>query len=154
MRRDLFCAFHPKRVMVPSFALRFTFPLRCAFGCPEIPIADFSDASDFIFARMAESGIASISPAPKTGVGIRKMMLELPPRPVSGSPAGRKLGWVLLQPAASLRPVITKRSCTSPSLAPLGLRLNHVSRIGPLCVLYQATMFFGPFHCATSNQGF
>ena len=28
MRRDLFCAFHPKRVMVPSFALRFTFPLR------------------------------------------------------------------------------------------------------------------------------
>src|SRR5271165_6736394 len=28
IRRDLFCAFHPKRVMVPSFALRFTFPLR------------------------------------------------------------------------------------------------------------------------------
>src|ERR1700722_1098827 len=28
MSKDLFCAFHPKRVMVPSFALRFTFPLR------------------------------------------------------------------------------------------------------------------------------
>src|SRR5271165_7517269 len=37
IRRDLFCAFHPKRVMVPSFALRFTFPLKCEFGCPEIP---------------------------------------------------------------------------------------------------------------------
>src|SRR3984893_16455700 len=32
MSRDLFCAFHPKRVMVPSFALRFAFPLRCALG--------------------------------------------------------------------------------------------------------------------------
>ena len=32
MRRDLFCAFHPKRVIVPSFALRFALPLRCAFG--------------------------------------------------------------------------------------------------------------------------
>ena len=38
----MFCAFQPKRVMVPSFALRFTFPLRWAFGCPEIPNPDFS----------------------------------------------------------------------------------------------------------------
>src|SRR6516225_4028128 len=32
MRSDLFCAFHPKRVIVPSFALRFALPLKCAFG--------------------------------------------------------------------------------------------------------------------------
>src|SRR6202521_371084 len=31
-RRDLFCAFQPKRVIVPSFALRFVLPLRCAFA--------------------------------------------------------------------------------------------------------------------------
>jgi hypothetical protein len=68
MRRDLFCAFHPKRVMVPSFALRFTFPLRCAFAWPEMPKDDFVVASDAKFARMAESEIASMSPAPKTGV--------------------------------------------------------------------------------------
>ena len=120
MRRDLFCAFHPKRVMVPSFALRFTFPLRCAFACPEIPNADFSDTLDCMFARMAESGIASMSPAPKRGVGIRKIMFAFPPWPVRGFPAGRKSGWAMLQPGASVRPVMTKRSCTSPSLAPLG----------------------------------
>src|SRR5256885_836693 len=30
--RDLFCAFHPKRVIVPSLPLRLALPLRCAFG--------------------------------------------------------------------------------------------------------------------------
>ena len=33
---------------------------------------------------------------------------------------GRKSGWAMLQPGASLRPVITKRSCTPPSAVPLG----------------------------------
>src|SRR5271163_2005410 len=98
MRRDLFWAFHPKRVMVPSFALGFTFPLRCAFAWPEIPSDDFMVASDPIFARMTESGIASMSPAPKRGVGIRKMMFRFPPWPVMGFPAGRKSGWAMLQP--------------------------------------------------------
>ena len=32
MIRDLFCAFHPKRVIVPSFALMFALPLRCALA--------------------------------------------------------------------------------------------------------------------------
>src|ERR1700683_5633607 len=99
MSRDLFCAFQPKRVMVPSFALRFTFPLRCAFACPQIPNADFDDASTFIFARMAESGIASMSPAPKTGVGIRKIIFGFPPWPESGVAGGRKSGGALLKPA-------------------------------------------------------
>ena len=92
MRRDLFCAFHPKRVMVSSLALRFTFPLRWELACPEIPSADFSDALDRMFARMAESGIDSMNPAPNTGVGMRKIILGFPPWPVSGVPVGRKSG--------------------------------------------------------------
>jgi hypothetical protein len=39
-------------------------------------------------ARIAESGMASMSPAPKTGVGIRKMMFGLPPWAVTGFPPG------------------------------------------------------------------
>src|ERR1035438_3698409 len=153
MRRDLFCAFHPKRVMVPSFALRFTFPLRCALAWPEIPKADFADASAFIFATMAESGIASMSPAPKTGVGMRKIMFAFPVCPVRGFPEGRKSNWAMLQPGASLRPVITKRSCTSPSAAPL-LFLNRASRTGPFCVMNHGSVFFAPFKVATANSGF
>jgi hypothetical protein len=107
-------------VIVPSFALRFTLPLRCALGRPEMPNPAFRDVLAFMFARIAESGIASMSPAPKTGVGIRKMMFGFPPCPVSASPAGKKSNWEMLQPAASLRPVITKIACTSPSLAPFG----------------------------------
>src|ERR1700676_1728310 len=152
-RSDLFCAFHPKRVMVPSFALRFTFPLRCAFACPEIPIADFSDALECMLARMAESGIASMSPAPNTGVGIRKMMFGFPPWPVSGIPAGRKSNWAMLQPGASVRPVITKMSCTEPSLTPL-LFLNRASRTGPFCVTNHGTVFLAPFKVATAIKGF
>src|SRR6516225_4141939 len=79
MSRDLFCAFHPKRVMVPSLALRFAFPLRIALGCPEIPRADFRVALDCMLARMVESGMASISPAPNRGVGILKLMFGFPP---------------------------------------------------------------------------
>src|SRR5215475_14515984 len=137
--------------MVPSFALRFTFPLRCAFACPEIPNADFSDALDCMFARMAESGIASMSPAPKRGVGIRKIMFEFPPWPVRGFPAGRKSGWAMLQPGASVRPVMTNRLCTSPSLTPLVLRLNRASRTGPFCVMNHGTVFFAPFKVATAE---
>jgi hypothetical protein len=44
-----------------------------------MPIADFSDALAFIFARMTESGIASMSPAPNMGVGMRKTMFGFPP---------------------------------------------------------------------------
>src|SRR6516225_12171394 len=106
LRRDLFCAFQPKRVIVPSFALRFALPLRCALAWPEMPNPAFADVLAFMFARIAESGIASMSPAPKTGVGMRKMMLGFPPWPVSALPGGKKSGWEMLQPAASLRPVM------------------------------------------------
>jgi hypothetical protein len=44
-----------------------------------MPSADFSDALEFILARMAESGMASMRPAPKRGVGVRKIMFGFPP---------------------------------------------------------------------------
>src|SRR5215469_4538423 len=153
MSSDLFCAFHPKRVIVPSLALRFTFPLRCEFGWPEIPRANFWVALACMLARITESGIASIRPAPKTGVGILKIMFGFPPWPVRGFPAGRKSNWAMLQPGASLRPVITKRVCTLPSGTPL-LFLKRASRIGPLDVMNHGTVFVAPFKWATSGRGF
>jgi len=95
-----------------------------------------------------------MSPAPKRGVGMRKIIFEFPPRPVRGFPAGRKSGWAMLQPGASVRPVTTKRLCTSPSLTPLALRLNRASRTGPFCVMNHGTVFFAPFKVATAIKGF
>ena len=60
----------------------------------------------------------------------------------------------MLQPGASVRPVMTNRSCTSPSLAPLALRLNRASRTGPFCVMNHGTVFFAPFKVATAIKGF
>jgi len=61
---------HPQRLVLrlpaeardrPSLPLRFTLPLRIEFGWPEIPIASFSGRFRVMLARIAESGIASIS---------------------------------------------------------------------------------------------
>src|SRR6267142_7227395 len=118
-----------------------------------MPNPAFRDAPAFMFARIAESEIASMSPAPKTGVGMRKMMFGFPPLPESGFPAGRKLGWAMSQPAASLRPVMTKRSCTSPSLVPFGFRLKRASRMGPFCVMNHGATFFAPLSVAIAIEG-
>src|ERR1700688_355904 len=117
-------------------------------------MVDFADAFDFMFARIAESGIDSISPAPNKGVGIRKIMFGFPPCPVTGFPGGRKFGCAMLQPGASARPVITKRLCTSPSPVPSGLFLNRASRTGPFCVMNHGTLFFAPLKVATAINGF
>src|SRR5271163_234526 len=140
--------------MVPSLALKLALPLRMALGCPEIPIADFVVASACMFARIVESGIASMRPAPKRGVGIRKMTFEFPPWPLSGFPGGPKSGWAILHPGASVRPVMTKRACTFPSFVPLGFFLNRTSRTGPLAVINQGTMFFAPLSVAIAIKGF
>lgn len=140
--------------MVPSFALMFALPLRCAFAWPEIPMLAFRDALAFMFARIAESGIASISPAPKTGVGMRKTMFGFPPCPERVFPAGRKLGWAMLHPAASLRPVMTNRSWTSPSLVPFGLRLKRASRTGPFAAINHGTTFIAPLRTEMAIKGF
>src|ERR1700736_1127035 len=70
-----------------------------------MPNPAFRDALALMLARIADSEMASMSPAPKTGVGMRKMMFGFPPWAESGFPAGRKLGWAMSQPTASLRPV-------------------------------------------------
>src|SRR5260370_12095827 len=119
-----------------------------------MPNPAFREALAFVFARIAESGIAWISPATKRGVGIRKMMFGLPPWAEIGFPAGRKLGWAMLQPAASLRPVMTKMLCTSPSLVPFGLRLKRASRTGPFGVMNHGTTFFAAFSLAIAIKGF
>ena len=119
-----------------------------------MPISAFAAALACMFARIAESGIASMSPAPNIGVGMRKMMLEFPPWPLSGFPAGRKSGWEILHPGASVRPVMTKRLCTSPSLEPLGFRLKRASRTGPFGAMNQGTTFLAPLSVATAIKGF
>src|SRR4029077_3882674 len=111
------------------------------------------DGLDRALARMAESGIASMSPAPNTGVGIRKIMFGFPPWPVSGFPAVRKSGGAMLHPGPSVLPVITNRLCTEPPLTPL-LFLNRASRTGPFCVMNHGTVFFAPFKVATTIKGF
>src|ERR1700720_1164096 len=59
----------------------------------------------------------------------------------------------MLQPVASVRPVITKRLWTSPSALPL-LFLNRASRTGPFCVMNHGTVFLAPFKVATAIKGF
>ena len=81
-------------------------------------------------------------------------MLGFPPWPLSGFPAGRKSGWAISHPGASVRPVMTKRSCTPPSLVPSGFRLKRASRTGPFGVMNQGTTFFAPLSVATWIKGF
>src|SRR6266853_608728 len=45
---------------------------RCALGCPQTPARRFAAVSARALARIAESGIASMRPAPSTGVGRRR----------------------------------------------------------------------------------
>ena len=60
----------------------------------------------------------------------------------------------MLQPGASVRPVMTKRSWTSPSLVPSGLFLKRASRMGPLAAMNQGTVFLAPLSVATAGRGF
>src|SRR5215469_8542253 len=59
----------------------------------------------------------------------------------------------MLQPGASLRPVITNRSCTLPLLTP-SLVWKRASRIGPLGAMNHGTAFFAPLSVATAIRGF
>ena len=69
MISDLFWAFQPKRVIVPSLPLRLTRPLM-----PRLLLVVEFELRLF---RMVVSEICSISPVPKVGVGIRKTTLLL-----------------------------------------------------------------------------
>ena len=70
----MFCAFHPKREMVPSLPLRFAVPeTLMRLVRPWMPRADFWLDDAARLARIVLSRICSMSPAPKTGVGTRKL---------------------------------------------------------------------------------
>src|ERR1700733_1016055 len=60
----------------------------------------------------------------------------------------------MLQPAASLRPVMTNRSCTAPSLVPLEFRLKRASRMGPAWLMNHGTTLFAPLRLAIPISGF
>src|SRR5882762_7148573 len=92
------------------------------------------------------SGIFSISPAPNVGVGMRKMMFLC-------WIAWAKFGCVILQPVASVRPVITKRSCTPPSAVPFGFLMKRASRMGPFAVMKDGTVLVAPALAAIAGSG-
>src|ERR1700681_2122444 len=120
MCSDLFCAFQPKRLIVPSLPLWLK--------VPEIPTLLLRFLVS-LFNRV-ESSRFSIIPAPKVGVGMRKMMLL-------ADRAALKLGCGRLQAPASERPETVNRSSTPPLGAlvlavPLELKKNgnRASRVG------------------------
>src|SRR5439155_18922565 len=105
-----------------------------------------------LFNRVVSS-MFSIRPAPKTGVGMRKMMLLV-------ACAWAKLGWVRLQAPASVRPVMVYRSSTPPlgELTfglPLASKKNgkRASRTGPVEVINVGTVFLAPSAVASATWG-
>src|SRR5207244_2117904 len=97
---DLFWAFHPNRAIVPSLPLLLVWPLivrAWKLGRPEIPSVRLIGALLTWLAEIAASGICSIRPAPKTGVGIRKVTLR-------AAACDSKSGCASLHPAAPARP--------------------------------------------------
>src|SRR5579862_9559540 len=91
MSTDLFWAFQPKRVMVPSLPL--------VLNTPPILRAERADAVEARFACNTESGVASTSPRPNSGVGMRKITLL-------AASAALKSGCASVHPDASERPVM------------------------------------------------
>src|SRR5439155_12438204 len=131
---DLFCAFQPKRVMVPSLPL--------VLKRPEIPSDRFCWELAAIEARSAVSVVLSTKPRPYVGVGIRNTALL-------AATAAAKLGCWMLHPPASGRPVITNSACTPPSGDPSGFRTKRTSRTGPSAVMKAGSVFLAAFATAT-----
>ena len=137
---DWFCAFQPNREILPSLPFRL--------GRPLMPRALLVDELALRLARIALSVICSISPAPKTGVGIRKTMLLL--RTCLSKSSCR-----ILHPGASACPAITKRAWTPPSRLPSLLNWNRASRIGPSRLMNEGMMLpTNPRSAGTRNKGF
>src|SRR5690349_451592 len=114
-----------------------------------MPRAALGPALAALLARIVESRIASIRPKPKVGVGMRKLRLPW-------AAAVAKSGCVMLQPGASDRPEITKRSCTPPSrtvFAGGSAYLNRTSRTGPLFVRNDGIELVAPSLVATAICG-
>src|ERR1700677_1474394 len=104
-----------------------------------------------------ESSKFSRRPAPKVGVGMRKMMLF-------ADSAAAKLGWGKLHLPASDLPETVYRSSTPPLGAfvfadPFELKKKgkRASRVGPLAVINEGIVLFDPLAiplAITSNSGF
>src|SRR5579864_6226986 len=145
MCSDLFCAFQPNRLIVPSLPLWLKAP-----DMPKLLLRLF-----FWFVNRVESSRFSISPAPKVGVGMRKMMLF-------AAWAAAKLGWGRLQLPASERPETVNRSSTPPLgllvlAEPLLLKKNgnRASRVGPVAVMKYGVASLGATALpAKANCGF
>src|SRR5579884_3058694 len=97
--------------------------------------------------------MVSIKPAPKVGVGMRKMMLPV-------ATACAKLGCARLQVPASVRPVMVNRSSTPPlglftSGFPAELKKNgkRTSRTGPVDVINEGMVFSAPSAVASVTCG-
>src|ERR1043165_4060398 len=98
MVSDLFWAFQPKRLIVPSLPLWLNAP-----AMPKL----FDDCAVWLL-RSVASSMFSISPEPNVGVGMRKMMLPVACACENDGSAR------LVQVPASTRPTMTKRSSTPP----------------------------------------
>src|SRR5215831_5288716 len=124
--------------MVPSLPDRLK--------CPEMPSDPLIVAVEAKEESNVASGVFSTNPAPKTGVGMRKMTLL-------AATAAAKSGCVMLHPGASVRPLMTKRSCTPPSGVPSGLFTNRASRTGPSAVMKDGRTLNGGFLKLTCGFG-
>ena len=89
-----------------------------------MPSVLFAEAALAALARMAQSGIISIRPAPKVGVGMRKTTFF-------AASCAAKSGCLSEHPSAPSRPVIVNNAWTPPSGLPSLLRTNRASRTGP-----------------------
>src|SRR5271166_101575 len=133
MCSDLFCAFQPNRLIVPSLPLWLKVP-----ETPKLLLRFFA-----WLVNRVESSTFSIKPAPNVGVGIRKMMLLV-------CCAVLKLGCGRLHVPASGRPLTVNRSSTPPLGAfvlgePLELKKNgnRASRVGPFAVMNDGVVSWG-----------
>src|SRR5579859_1987895 len=132
MCSDLFCAFQPKRLMVPSLPLWLKSP-----AIPKLLLR-----LAFRLASRVESSRFSSSPVPNSGVGMRKVRLL-------AAAAAAKLGCCRLQPVPpSGRPLTVNSASTPPfGLAvftvPFALKKNgkRASRVGPVAVMKDGVVF-------------
>jgi hypothetical protein len=126
--RVWFWAFHPNLAIVPSLPLLFVLPVivrpdTARLGWPLMPSCFLVLALAAWLTRMARSGICSMRPAPKTGVGILKMRLLLAAAPT-------KSGWARTHPAAPVRPVMVAVLCTPPGPVCVELEPGFAHRAG------------------------
>src|SRR5271169_2883724 len=138
MSSDLFWAFQPKRVMLPSLPLRL--------GTPAIPNCGLADEARL--ARMVFSEMFSINPPPRTGVGMRRLRLPLAASAAKSGCARLQVFGVEGDVVKSVRPAIVNRSCT-----PLS-DLKRASRTGPSAVTKNGIELLPLATWPTVNCGF